>query len=113
MSESYEKSKFVSENNKLLVKINDLETSLEGTSQALDRAEKKTVDLEKKNKWYSEQVCFKECAEVWGQLEQANEIIRKMLFALSDNRASFMSNPYYDLEEQAKQFLNLSEKATN
>lgn len=46
------------------------------------------------------------------QIEQAKEIIRKMLFALSDNRVSFLSNPYYDLEKQAEQFINLSEKAT-
>ena len=54
--EDVEKGELVSENNKLLVKINELETSLEGTSQALDRAEKKTVDLEKKVKYYEQQL---------------------------------------------------------
>ena len=125
LSESYEKSKLVSENNKLLdvinnqdVKIADLEKMLAeqypDLKQSLDWANEREnenikeitelkaqikvleqnledteicnkaleiqrADLKKKNKWYSEQVCFKECSEVWGQLEQAKQIIKNII----------------------------------
>ena len=37
--------------------------------------EKENSELKAKNKWYSEQVCNKECAEVWGNLTKAKEIM--------------------------------------
>ena len=39
------------------------------------KLEKENAELKKKNKWYSEQVCNKECAEVWGNLDKAKEIM--------------------------------------
>lgn len=40
---------------------------------------KENAELKEKNKWYSEQVCNKECAEVWGNLTKAKEIIKEYL----------------------------------
>lgn len=40
---------------------------------------KENAELKSKNKWYSEQVCNKECAEVWGNLTKAKEIIKEYL----------------------------------
>ena len=39
---------------------------------------KENAELKGKNKWYSEQVCNKECAEVWGELTTAKELIKKL-----------------------------------
>lgn len=75
----------------------------------------KMADLEKENKEYESEAreCNIRLDEMTNKyvprLVQAKEIIRKMLFALSDNRGSFMSNPYYDLEKQAEQFLKENE----
>ena len=86
------------ENNKLLDVINNQDV--------------KIINLEKKNKWYSEQICFKECAEVWGenakmqeQLEQAKEIIKDFIAWFTDQTESTNWKP---IVEQAEQFLKHS-----
>ena len=43
--------------------------------------EKENAELLAKNKWYSEQVCNKECSEVWGQVE----ILQKENTELKEN----------------------------
>ena len=48
------------------------------TQEYVDKLEKENAELKAKNKWYSEQVCYKECAEVWGQLDKAKAQIEKM-----------------------------------
>ena len=122
------------ENNKLLdiinnqdVKIADLEKKVKYYEQQLsamekgvcdvckvkdaDYYEKQIADLEKKLKESEHNkktvVHLSDCvSDIQDkQIEQAKEIIRKMLFALSDNRVSFLTNPYYDLEKQAEQFI--------
>lgn len=35
-----------------------------------EELEKENEELKAKNKWYSEQICNKECKEVWGQVEE-------------------------------------------
>ncbi len=54
------------------------------TDEYLKPIEKRIVELEKENaelkeriKWYSEQICNKECAEVWGELTKAKELLRR------------------------------------
>ena len=51
--------------------------------------QKENAELKEKNKWYSEQVCNKECAEVWGELTKAKELIRTLLL-VADNKVSQM-----------------------
>lgn len=45
----------------------------------IERLEKENTELKAKNKWYSEQVCNKECAEVWKQLTKAKEFLRMVI----------------------------------
>ena len=40
---------------------------------------KENTELEARVKWYSEQVCNKECAEVWGSLDKAKDIVKNLL----------------------------------
>lgn len=40
------------------------------------------TELKAKNKCYSEQICNKECAEVWGKLTKAKELLRKLIDTL-------------------------------
>ena len=44
----------------------------------IEELEKENAELKEKNKWYSEQVCNKECAEVWGNLTKATKLIRSL-----------------------------------
>ena len=62
---------------------------------------KENAELKAKNKWYSEQVCNKECAEVWGQLTKAEEIIKEILE--EDNYALMLPK---EMRLRAEQFLN-------
>ena len=76
----------------------------DGFDFCVSELEKENAELKAKNKWYSEQVCNKECAEVWGNLTKAKEIIKGWLEdfyspkAFHDKRAK--------LVEQSEQFLN-------
>ena len=66
--------------------------------------EKENAELKAKNKWYSEQVCNKECAEVWGQLTNAKEIIREFVEWATwqgSNCPNFKS-----IQDKAEQFLS-------
>ena len=49
-----------------------------------DALESENAELKEKNKWYSEQVCNKECAEVWGNLTKAKEHIQTLISCLID-----------------------------
>ena len=69
---------------------------------------KENAELKARLKYYSEQICNKECAEVWGELTEAKEIIEKLLNA-------FASNDFCEEEElcamaEAEQFLKEMEK---
>ena len=68
--------------------------------------EKENAELKEKIKWYSEQVCNKECAEVWGELTKAKEIIKRYV--------KIYVNPYpeeeIELRNEAEQFLSEVEK---
>lgn len=91
-------------------RIADLEQKLEQTEKDLTDyqfnypkikdLEKENEELKEKNKWYSEQVCNKECAEVWGQLTKAKEIIKFLI------NPQLLDKPeYYEWRLKAEQFL--------
>ena len=64
---------------KKLVQSNiDQQNKIALLSAKVYKLQKENAELKAKNKWYSEQVCNKECAEVWGQLTKATEIIKKL-----------------------------------
>ena len=67
---------------------------------------KENAELKAKNKWYSEQVCNKECAEVWGNLTKAKEIIKKYLAIGVGGK---ITQNYLDVTKEAEQFLKDSE----
>lgn len=76
-------------------------------SKVIERLEKKNAELKARLKYYSGQICNKECAEVWGELTEAKEIIEKLLNA-------FASNDFFEEEElcamaEAEQFLEASD----
>ena len=64
------------ENKKIFDEIIEKKVALE---KRIFELETENAELKAKNKWYSEQVCNKECAEVWGELTKAKEIIQDML----------------------------------
>ena len=101
------------QNNKLLDVINNYEVKIADLENENKELTDQNTNLQIMLKAEREVRCnddyLKRVCELEEQLEQAKEIIRKMLFALSDNRASFLSNPYYDLEKQAEQFLKENE----
>lgn len=74
--------------------------------------EKENAELKAKNKWYSEQVCNKECAEVWGNLTKAKEIIKKFSEFANNEIEYDPEHPqehtdlWNKLCEEAEQFLN-------
>ena len=76
---------------------------LKGAMEETKELEKENAELKARLKYYSEQICNKECAEVWGELTEAKEIIEKLLNA-------FASNDFFEEEElcamaEAEQFL--------
>ena len=76
---------------------------LKGAMEETKELEKENAELKARLKYYSEQICNKECAEVWGELTEAKEIIEKLLNALA-------SNDFFEEEElcamaEAEQFL--------
>ena len=99
-------------------KIADLERKLEQTEKDLadyqfnyptiKELQEENAELKAKNKWYSEQVCNKECAEVWGQLTNAKEMIKELnegldklyLSGLSEKQIAFIEQ----LQDKAEQF---------
>ena len=78
---------------------------IEELEQKLEQTEKENAELKAKNKWYSEQVCNKECAEVWGNLTKAKEIIK----TLASDLSMYSGNYQKELLE-AEQFLQEAEK---
>lgn len=68
------------------------------------KLEKENAELKKKNKWYSEQVCNKECAEVWGNLDKAKELLEEWL---QTSKASGCDN--ISIVTDTEQFLKNSE----
>ena len=72
------------------------------------------AELKAKNKWYSKQICNKECAEVWGKLTEAKEIMRigiegtKREFIFEGQVRPFVKEAkemLNDFVEKAEQFL--------
>lgn len=74
--------------------------------------QKENAELKSKNKWYSEQVCNKECAEVWRNLTKAKEIIKdqKELLDRVLSGAETLSNFAQNTLRKAEQFLKEIEK---
>ena len=74
---------------------------------------KRNAELKEQNKWYSEQVCNKECAEIWGKLTKAKEIIKSLLETprtvyKRDSEGEvvpFENMAYARLKEEAEQFI--------
>ena len=96
------KEKLETENNKLLDVINNQDVKI------IDLA-KENAELEAKNKWYSEQVCNKECAEVWGNLTKAKEIIKELLLLPYANNEEVYADVTSTLDK-AEQFIKEIEK---
>lgn len=63
------------------------------TLKGLSNLEKENADLKAKNKWYSEQVCFKECAEVWGNLDKAKGLLAKWIELFKPKLEDFPKPP--------------------
>ena len=71
----------------------------------VQKLEKENAELKNKNKWYSEQVCNKECAEVWGNLDKAKELLIKVVgsFYYLCEINNFSTN--YECLAEVEQFL--------
>ena len=67
---------------------------------------KENAELKARLKYYSEQICNKECAEVWGELTEAKEHIKKLLGCLLQDTDDPRTN-YYVVQymTEAEQFL--------
>lgn len=69
------------------------------------------AELKSKIKWYSEQVCYKECAEVWGKAKE----IMKMFLAIANNEVEYVQDVkdckdyWEELCKRAEQFLKEGE----
>lgn len=61
------------------IRLNKLCFDYQEKEKRIAELEKENAELQAKNKWYSEQVCNKECAEVWGNLTKAKKIIRELV----------------------------------
>lgn len=55
-----------------------IQTMYEYREKEIAELEKENTELKERIKWYSEQICNKECAEVWEELTKAKEIIDKL-----------------------------------
>lgn len=71
---------------------------------ATKELQKENAELKEKNKWYSEQVCNKECAEVWGLLTKAKELLKEFVHHYKA-KTIYVEN-MQDLLKQSEQFLS-------
>ena len=100
-------------------KLANADYQLEGRDLEIKDLEKENAELKGKNKWYSEQVCNKECAEVWGQLTKAKEIIKRFSEFVNNGIEYDPEHPqehtdlWNKLCEETEQFLNCSENPNN
>ena len=96
-------------------KIDDLKANfdyvLEGKDLEIKELENQVKDLEKenaelkaKNKWYSEQVCNKECAEVWRNLTKAKDLLNEFM-GISKASDEDFEHDYSELIGETEQFL--------
>lgn len=67
------------------------------------------AELKARNKWYSEQVCNKECAEVWGNLTKAKELLNEFMRISKASDEDF-EHDYSELIGETEQFLSEMEK---
>jgi len=65
---------------------------------------KENAELKAKNKWYSEQICNKECAEVWGKLTEAKELLNEFMRISKASDEDF-EHDYSELIGETEQFL--------
>jgi len=75
--------------------------------QFFEQLKKENAELKAKNKWYSEQVCNKECAEVWGNLTKAKEVIKSSVVLLTKSRTALDTKTYL---MKAEKFIKEIEK---
>jgi len=69
------------------------------------------VKLKARVKWYSEQICNKECAEVWGDLAKAKEIIKELIVYLYSTLGdTFCKDDNYTLFTKAEDFIKKLDK---
>lgn len=78
------------------------ENKYKEAKKQIEELEKENADLKAKNKWYSEQVCNKECAEVWGSLTKAKDLLVRLSTCLESHSNN---NFEYELLKEAEQFL--------
>ena len=76
-----------------------LQQGFEIICKNLAELEKENAELKERIKWYSEQICNKECAEVWGELTKAKNHIHRLLVLLTEGKRS------YAVIDEARAFL--------
>jgi hypothetical protein len=86
-----------------VLKVEEIRTdnteTLENTLERIAELEKENTELKERIKWYSEQICNKECAEVWGELTKAKNHIHRLLVLLTEGKRS------YAVIDEARAFL--------
>lgn len=80
--------------------------SVKEYSAKLKELEQENVELKSRNEWYSEQICNKECSEVWGNLTKAKEIIENIIQVTWGEGWNYS----FDWKVKAEQFLKDLEK---
>ena len=93
-------------------RIKELEESLldiaKQSAKQIDELKKENTELKAKNKWYSEQVCNKECAEVWGNLTKATDLLKWFVWYFREGSPNLV--PYKHKVAETEQFISKVEK---
>ena len=77
-------------------------------SRRIAELEQEKAGLKAKNKWYSEQVCNKECAEVWGNLTKATDLLKWFVWYFREGSPNLV--PYKHKVAETEQFISKVEK---
>ena len=78
------------------------------SEKQIDELKKENTELKAKNKWYSEQVCNKECAEVWGNLTKATDLLKWFVWYFREGSPNLV--PYKHKVAETEQFISEVEK---
>jgi hypothetical protein len=96
-------------------RITDLEATNKNISNechklvdSLEKKQKEVAELKEKNKWYSEQVCNKECAEVWGNLDKATDLLKWFVWYFREGSPNLV--PYKHKVAETEQFISEGKK---